>query len=225
MAKKIAKIDIIGTIYDWGENSAQWFREQLNEYKDADEFEFLVVSDGGSVPAGLAIYEMIKAIDKPTTTRISFAASTAGWAFMASNKVVMAKNALLMLHLPQIDPGYVSEETLPEVSNLLIKIKQVIIDTFTRKGKISETDLLNYMSNDAGTWFDGKEALENGFIDELDEPIEIEDREKDLRIAGHFINKGRFNGIPAIDKQVFVLSEIRNEINSYKTTLKEYFDE
>jgi len=114
--------------------------------------------------AGLAIYNMIKRLSANVTTYIDgLAASTTSWIGMAANKIIMPKNAMMMIHNPMsIVMGYASD--MRKEAEVLDKVKSVIVSSLQRgKKPLAENKISEMM--DAETWMDGDEAFKNGFVD------------------------------------------------------------
>ena len=75
-------------------------REKLESLKGKD-LTIYINSDGGSVPAGITIANMIKRHDGHTVGVVDgWAASIASVIFMACDELYMPKNTFLMIHKP-----------------------------------------------------------------------------------------------------------------------------
>jgi ATP-dependent Clp protease protease subunit len=73
----------------------------LNEIKDVKDLNIYINSGGGSVFAGLAIYNMLKRSKAMKTVYVDgVAASIASIIALAGDKVVIPSNAFMMIHAP-----------------------------------------------------------------------------------------------------------------------------
>lgn len=98
--------DIEGDSYDFwtgetvkSETSAEYFKETLAKYPDAENIDIYINSCGGSVYEGTAIYNLLKRHSAYKTAYIDgFAYSIASVVAMAADKVVMPKNTLMLIH-------------------------------------------------------------------------------------------------------------------------------
>ncbi len=172
----------IGEIYIYGEiTDMKWFdeditptsvKEELDKLKNVDSINLYVNSPGGNVFAGVAIYNEIKRFNKPVTAYVDgIAASIASLLILAADKVVMPSNAMLMIHNPwMIAAG--DANTFRELADKLDKITDsVLIQTYHDKTGIKKDELKAML--DAETWLDGKEAVELGFADVVEEEQKI----------------------------------------------------
>jgi ATP-dependent Clp protease protease subunit len=123
-------------------------------------------SPGGDVFEGFAIYNLLKEYDGEITVKIDgMAASAASVIAMAGDKVYMADNSLMMIHDPwTLAIGNSSD--LAKTIELLDKIKDSIVSTYTTKSQVEENIIFDWMAQE--TWFNAAEAIENGFADEKD---------------------------------------------------------
>ena len=165
-----AELLIYDVIGDWAGLSA---RQLVNTLKDmdTDEITVRINSPGGSVFDGIAIYNSLRHHKASIHVQIEgLAASIASVIAMAGDTVQMAENALLMIHNPF---GWVGGDAaeLRKVADMLDKTTEVIAQTYgSRCGQ--ELDVLKQMM-DEETWFTAAEALDHGFIDSVDKPVQI----------------------------------------------------
>ncbi len=147
--------------------SSDSFRAALESCMNqgAEEIVINVNSGGGDVIEALAIFDGIKALDLPTTSRIyGLAASAATIICLACDKVVMNQSALMMLHEPRV----CTTGTLAEMeSNLVIfsKMRDRIIGIYADKTGIPPEEIVSLIASDY--WLTAAEALEKGFVDEV----------------------------------------------------------
>lgn len=175
-AENIGEVLIYGEIEDmkfWDDDvTPKEIREQLDELKDVDHLNIYVNSPGGNVFAGVAIYNAIKRFDKPKTAYVDgIAASISSLIVLAADRVVMPFNAMLMIHnMSTIAAG--DAKFFRELADKMERIQSgTIVSTYKEKTGLDEEKLLEMMA--AETWMNGKEALELGFADEVEEEMKI----------------------------------------------------
>lgn len=176
LQNKIGEIFIYGDIEDWKwadeDVTPASVAEEIKKVQDASEINIYVNSPGGSVFAGVAIYNEIKRLNKPTTAYVDgLAASIASLIVLAADKVVMPFNAMLMIHNVWTRVMGDANE-LREAADRIERIQDgTIVSTYKAKTGLDE-DKLKEMMN-AETWLTGPEALELGFCDECEEELKI----------------------------------------------------
>jgi len=170
------EIYIYGTITDekWFDEDVtpSWFKNEAKRLEDSKEIDVHINSGGGGVFAGLAIYNMIKRLPANVTTYIDgLAASTASWIGLSADKVVMPKNAMMMIHNPMSIVIGCAQDMRKE-AEVLDHVKGVIITSLKRSKKSPAEDAIGKMMDDE-TWMNGEEAFNNGFIDVLEPAKQI----------------------------------------------------
>lgn len=150
----------------WGDEiTPAIFKDDLNRIGKGGPVTVRINSGGGEVFAASVIRSII--IDYPgrVTTRIDgLCASAATYVAMAGDVVRMQDSAWFMIH----DPSTViwgGIEDLKTGIELLKSIKKGIVETYQSKTKLDAEQLSKMMS--AETWLTARDALENGFIDEV----------------------------------------------------------
>lgn len=154
----------------WGEGiAAKAIIEELNSI-DTDAIHVHVNSPGGSVFDGVAIFNALQRHKATITVYVDgLAASIASIIALAGNKVVMADNALFMIHNPW---GWAmgTAEDMRREADVLDKIRDTLVGTYAAKTGKGAPEL-EQMLNDE-TWMTAKEALAHGFIDEIGNRVE-----------------------------------------------------
>ena len=169
--------------------TAQSFQKELAGIK-ASQIDLHINSPGGEVFDGITIYNLIKQHPANVTTYIDgLAASIASVIALAGDKVVMAENALFVIHNPW---GFAMGDAteMRRTADLLDKIGGSLITAYTAKSGQEAHDITAWM--DAETWMTAKEAQEWGFIDEISEQM-------DMAACAKFIpamQKAKFKNIP-----------------------------
>ena len=144
--------------------TAKNFQKELAEIK-ASQIDLHINSPGGLVFDGITIYNLLKNHPANVTTYIDgLAASIASVIALAGDKVVMAENALFMIHKAS---GMVmgTSDDMRDFADKLDKVNSSIATTYIGKTKKDEAEISDLMA--AETWMTADEALEMGFVDEL----------------------------------------------------------
>jgi ATP-dependent Clp protease, protease subunit len=124
-----------------------------------------IASPGGSVDEGRLIYNALKRYQGGVDVVVdSSAYSIASYIAMAGERVVMAKNAMMMIHNPwTIAMGSAAE--LRKTADVLDKYRDSIIDAYTDKSDKDRKKMLAIL--DAETWYTAQEAVDEGFATEI----------------------------------------------------------
>jgi ATP-dependent Clp protease protease subunit len=144
--------------------TAKNFQKELSDIK-AGQIDLHINSPGGLVFDGITIYNLLKQHPANVTTYIDgLAASIASVIALAGDKVIMAENALFMIHKAS---GMVmgNSDDMRDFAEKLDKVNGSIATTYTSKTKKDEKEINDLMA--AETWMTAEEALEMGFIDEI----------------------------------------------------------
>jgi len=159
-----AEISIDDNIGGWG-ITAKDFIDELTALGDVETINLRVQSGGGSIVEGNSIYNALKRHSARIVTHIdSMAASMGSVIAMAGDEVHMAANGLFMIHNPWT--GSIGDaEQLRADADLLDKMGNNIRNSYDRSN-LSAEELQTAM--DATTYYTAEEALEAGFIDEID---------------------------------------------------------
>lgn len=160
----------IGT--ERGEVSFENVNKQIQENKGADELIVHLISPGGDVFEGEAIYNALKNTGKKLTGHIEgTCASIATLIVGACDKIVMNKTARFMIHNPKISglTNAADSRELRHIANQLDKIKGLFMNvwdtqTIKRNKPITHERLSQLYDNE--TWMTADEAEREGFIDE-----------------------------------------------------------
>jgi ClpP class serine protease len=147
-------------------------------------------SPGGEVFDGITIYNLIKQHPANVTTYIDgLAASIASVIALAGDSVIMAENALYMIHNPW---GFAMGDAteMRKTADLLDKVAGSLVTAYTSKTGKPDDDIQTLL--DAETWMTAQEAKDAGFIDEISEQM-------DMAACAKFIpamQKAKFKNIP-----------------------------
>jgi ATP-dependent protease ClpP protease subunit len=197
-----SKIDISEIwLYDeigiWGVGAKEFIAE-LNAIK-SPKIDMHINSPGGEVFDGAAIYNAVKRHPASVTSYIDgIAASISSVIALAGEKVIMAGNALYMMHNPS---GLVigTSEDMRKLADVLDKIRDTMIGAYIGKSKKTEEEVIALLN--AETWLDAEEAKAAGFVDEIGD-------EMDMAACAKFIPAMAKAGFKHIPKQITAMKEI-----------------
>lgn len=132
-------------------------------------------SPGGETPTAASIYNMLERwlgkYDIQLTVVVDgIAASAASWIAMLGDEVVMPENTLMMIHDPA---GFAvgTSRDLRTLASVLDRIKQGMVTAYMKKSGQGKEAVEAIM--EAETWYSAEEAVEAGFADRVDNPIDI----------------------------------------------------
>ena len=157
----------IGTDKREREISFNDVRQQIEENKSASELVVHIISNGGDVFEGEAIYNALKNTGKKITTHIEgTCASIATLIAGAGSTIIMNKNARFMIHNPKISGFGASADSrdLRHVAAQLDQIKTLLIGVYDAKTSLGKEKLWELYDNE--TWLTADQAEQMGFIDE-----------------------------------------------------------
>ena len=181
--------DIVNDKFSETDVTAREFADDLNAF---DEVTLRINSNGGDVFVALAIMNLLKDHKGAVTAKVDgVCASAATLLLCGADKVISAKNALFMTHLPTVGLlDYYNEQDLATIQEALSRIKSAILDAY--KVRIKE----NVVNLDVETWYSAEEAKAIGFVDEIAEeiPQEVNDSQK-LVILNSLTVKGDYGKI------------------------------
>ena len=200
-------------------------RDFLKEHENKD-LNIYINSGGGSVFAGMAIYNMLKRHKRQKTVYIDgLAGSIASVIAMAGDRIVVPKNSFIMIHKPLV--GVVGNANdLREQADLLDNIEQAIINVY-QENLVEGIDIetIKEMVN-AETWLNGEEASKYFNIELAEENQAI------AKVESEYLNKNCKNIPNILDKKVDV-EEVKNNneqpiiltnynVDYYKAKVKMY---
>lgn len=149
----------------WGDTvDAETFVKELNDL-DVSTISLRINSPGGDVFEGNAIFNALKQHKATVTVYVDgLAASIASVVALAGDKVLMAPNAMFMIHNPWTFAMGDAEE-MRRTAGVLDKVRGTIVGTYERKTGKTSDELIEAM--DAVTWLDAEEAIAWGFADAI----------------------------------------------------------
>ena len=121
---------------------------------------------GGYVTEGNVIFNAINQSSANVTYEIvGVSASMSAIVQMASNKITISENGLVMIHRPTAGQGGNADDMF-SMGKLLKSMEANFIKVITRRSKKPESDVKKWLDG-ADHWFDAEEALALGLVDEI----------------------------------------------------------
>jgi ATP-dependent Clp protease protease subunit len=138
--------------------------------EDADKDIFLYInSPGGSITAGMAIYDTMQYVPNDiVTVGIGMAASMGQFLLSsgAKGKRYATPNTRVLLHQPAGGFGGTAADIQTQAELIMSMKRQLAAITAEQTGKTVEQVMLD---GDRDRWFTAAEALDYGFIDQIQE--------------------------------------------------------
>ncbi|MBM7050654.1 MULTISPECIES: ATP-dependent Clp protease proteolytic subunit [unclassified Rothia (in: high G+C Gram-positive bacteria)] len=136
------------------------------EDPEADIYLY-INSPGGSVTAGMAIYDTMQLIPNDVVTVVTGMAASMGQFLLtagAKGKRYATPNARILMHQPSGGLGGTATDIRIQAELILDMKKRLSEITAERTGQTLETILKD---NDRDNWFTAEEGLEYGFFDHI----------------------------------------------------------
>ena len=138
--------------------------------EDAEKDIFLYInSPGGSITAGMAIYDTMQYVPNDiVTVGIGMCASMGQFLLSsgAKGKRYATPNTRVLLHQPHGGFGGTASDIQTQAELIMSMKRQLASITASQTGKTVEQVMLD---GDRDRWFTAEEALEYGFIDQIQE--------------------------------------------------------
>lgn len=166
----IAEIAIFDEIGGWGITARQ-FAQELSSFRDISLIKLYIHSPGGDVFEGMAIYNLIR--NHPARVEVEvlgLAASMASVIAMAGDLIIMPENAMMMIHRPWGIQGG-DADNMRRYADLLDKVEDTLVSAYTTKTGLTAENIKTMLA--AETWLTGAEAVEQGFADQLAQPLQM----------------------------------------------------
>lgn len=189
----------------FGGISAKTVVDQLSAGKDAETVRVRINSSGGSVFDAFAIYNALKSHAGRIIVHIEgIALSAASMIAMAGDEIVMAANAMFMLHEPK-DAVYGTSQEMRSTADLVDKVRANIVDAYVTRAGLDADEVSVLMTGE--TWFTADEALAAGFVDRVG---------NSRAIAAH-VDLDRFQSAPEWARKRLLSLQKRKPTMSNKT--------
>ncbi|EZP64806.1 head maturation protease, ClpP-related [Pseudomonas sp. RIT357] len=166
------EIFVYGEIGAWGVTANQ-FVQDLRAMDDGVSPVIVAFNSiGGDLFDGLAIHNALSRLGERCTGRIdALAASAASVAVCGAHRVVIAANAMLMIHNPYTFTGGDAED-FRRVADVLDQTLEAIIAAYKAKAPDIDEAELRRMVN-AETWLTANEAVALGLADEVGDGLKV----------------------------------------------------
>ena len=165
-------VDSWSGAWDDTDQYPQAIKEFLDEAKDKN-INIYINSGGGSVFAGMAIYNMLKRHKGYKTVYVDgLAGSIASVIALAGDKIVIPKNAYFMIHKPWCACGGNAND-FREMSNTLDKVEQGILNVYKDNlaSEMLYDEIVEMVNNE--TWLTGEETSKYFANVEIVEPLQL----------------------------------------------------
>ena len=164
---------LTGEVGGWG-ITADFVKYILDKKKD-QPVDVAICSLGGYVNTGLQIYELFRNHGQVTCYFLGMSASAATFMAMGAKKVVMSKNALILIHNAMghvFEWGNMNKEQLDELvkrlqfqRSQLNTIDDVLAEIYAEKSGKSVDDVKEKMK--VAAWIKASDAKNFGLVDEI----------------------------------------------------------
>ncbi|EKT4540182.1 Clp protease ClpP [Pseudomonas putida] len=170
---KVIEVYVYGEIGAWGITANQF----IQDLKAIDDGTSPIVvafnTNGGDLFEGLAIHNALSRLGERCTGRVDALAASAGSvAVCGAHRVVMASNAMLMIHNPYT---WVSgdAEDLRRVADVLDQAFEAMIAAYKAKAPNIDDAELRRLVNDE-SWLTASEAVALGLADEVGNGVKVQ---------------------------------------------------
>ena len=157
----------------WGPDEVypKMFADELEKLGAVDEIHLRINSPGGSVFAAQTIYNLLKQNSAKVITHIDgMAVSAASIVALAGDEIIMAGNAMMMIHAPMFSTSGDAEQLRAD-ADLLDQVQDTIIAVYAEKTGKGKDELVAMMK--AETWMTAAQAKELGFVDTIVAPVAV----------------------------------------------------
>ncbi|AUZ46893.1 head maturation protease, ClpP-related [Pseudomonas orientalis] len=166
------EVFVYGEIGTWGVSANQFVQDLRAMDDGVSPVVVAFNSIGGDLFDGLAIHNALSRLGERCTGRIdALAASAASVAVCGAHRVVIAANAMLMIHNPYTFTGGDAED-FRRVADVLDQTLEAIIAAYKSKAPDIDEVELRRMVN-AETWLTANEAVALGLADEVGDGLKV----------------------------------------------------
>ncbi|TKJ80062.1 Clp protease ClpP [Pseudomonas koreensis] len=170
--ERVIEVFVYGEIGTWGITANQFVQDLRAMDDGVSPVIAAFNSIGGDLFDGLAMHNALSRLGERCTGRIdALAASAASVAVCGAHRVVIAANAMLMIHNPYTYAGGDAED-FRRVADVLDQTLEAIIAAYKAKAPDIDDAELRRMVN-AETWLTANEALSLGLADEVGDGIKV----------------------------------------------------
>jgi len=170
--ERVIEVFVYGEIGGWGITANQFVQDLRAMDDGVSPVVAAFNSIGGDLFDGLAMHNALSRLGERCTGRIdALAASAAGVAVCGAHRVVIASNAMLMIHNPWTYAAGDAED-FRKVADVLDQTMEAIIAAYKAKAPdIDEVELRRLVA--AETWLTANEAVALGLADEVGDGVKV----------------------------------------------------
>lgn len=171
-SERVIEVFVYGEIGAWGITANQFVQDLRAMDDGVSPVIAAFNSIGGDLFDGLAMHNALSRLGERCTGRIdALAASAASVAVCGAHRVVIAANAMLMIHNPYTYAGGGAED-FRRVADVLDQTLEAIIAAYKAKAPdIDDAELRRMV--DAETWLTANEAVALGLADKVGDGIKV----------------------------------------------------
>lgn len=151
------------SVYNSLNSLSTWSRRHPGE-----DLHIVLNSPGGSVIAGLALYDFLQDMKQShfiTVTTIGMAASMGGILLQAGHHRVASKNAFILIHeVSASSYGKITE--MEDETTFLVRLQEKLMAILAERSSMTPRQIKARMKR-KDWWMDAEQALELGFIDAI----------------------------------------------------------
>jgi len=171
-SERVIEVFVYGEIGTWGITANQFVQDLRAMDDGVSPVIAAFNSIGGDLFDGLAMHNALSRLGERCTGRIdALAASAASVAVCGAHRVVIASNAMLMIHNPWTYAAGDAED-FRKVADVLDQTMEAIIAAYKAKAPdIDEVELRRLVA--AETWLTANEAVALGLADEVGDGVKV----------------------------------------------------
>lgn len=197
----IAEMFMYGDISKYDINAKDVGKELRKLDAKTTTLEIRLMSPGGDVFEGIAIYNLLKQSDKKIVMYVDgLAASIASIIMLAGDEIIMGEGTQVMVHKPwSIAAG--NSNDFMDLIDQLDRVENEMVKIYQKATGMPESQILKMLSDE--TWFNSDEAIEYGFADSI------------IQAQAHMSIAASINSCDWIKKKHLVKAndEFKNKIN------------
>mgnify|MGYP001564087529 CR=1 FL=1 len=170
--ERVIEVFVYGEIGGWGITANQFVQDLRAMDDGVSPVVAAFNSIGGDLFDGLAMHNALSRLGERCTGRIdALAASAASVAVCGAHRVVIASNAMLMIHNPWTYAAG-DADNFRKVADVLDQTMEAIIAAYKAKASdIDEVELRRLVA--AETWLTANEAVALGLADEVGDGVKV----------------------------------------------------
>lgn len=220
-------------MYLYGSIGSGWFADisskdvkyQLSKLEDVKKINIHLNSGGGDVFESIAIHNLLKNHKAEIIIHIDgLAASGASVIAMAGDKVIMPKNAMLMIHNAWTFAAGNSKE-LRKIADDLEKIDTAVTESYTTRFVGERAELEQLLSDE--TWLTAEESLALGLADEIVNEVKKEETETVIENTAKetILNKYQQNKVVAEVKEDVIKEQEKPNQSKFANAMYQFLNE